>query len=112
MKYNSDLEEEELGIAEMPMLKVAKENVLEYILACAKILDKSNARRYNYYVPLPDWMQKLVVQYEADQAALARFKKNSSYWPDQFPWCRNRYLGKIHPWQKTFMREYRPVFSS
>jgi hypothetical protein len=44
--------------------------------------------------------------------ALFKFKENSSYWPEQFPWCRKRHLGRVFVRHRPFYREYRPVFST
>lgn len=57
---------------------ITKENVLDYIIACANALDKLAAHSLDYYVPVPlYWL--LEEQERQSRVALSRFKQNSSY---------------------------------
>ena len=72
--------------------ELTKETVLDAIIACAEALDKLNINHRYRYIPAPDWMEELYTKHKADNEALARFKNNSSHWPEQFPWACSSYI--------------------
>jgi hypothetical protein len=67
------------------VIELTKENIIDHIIACANAMDKLDARR-SCYIPVPDWFYDLVKTQLRQRAALARFKLNSSFWPNQFDW--------------------------
>jgi hypothetical protein len=65
---------------------IDKSNVFEHIISCANALDRLYVQDYDRCIYVPDFMYDMAEQEISQRAALARFKLNSSFWPNQFDW--------------------------